>query len=57
MNVLGNAIDALESDNLVDRPSVIPQIKISTAVGQLNGTVPSAVIRISDSNPREFRNL
>ncbi|MEG4501794.1 GAF domain-containing protein [Microcoleus sp. F10-C6] len=49
MNVIGNAIDALESAKLVDRPSVIPQIKISTAVGQLNGTVPSAVIRIADS--------
>ena len=49
MNVLGNAIDALESDKLLDRKSVTPQIKISTAVGQLNGNVPSAVIRISDN--------
>lgn len=49
MNVIGNAIDALESDKLVDRKSVIPQIKISTSVGQINGNVPSAVIRISDN--------
>ncbi|MEG4573279.1 GAF domain-containing protein [Microcoleus sp. N3A4] len=51
MNVIGNAIDALESDKLLDRESVTPQIKISTAVGQLKGNVPSAVIRISDTGP------
>jgi GAF domain-containing protein len=49
MNVLVNAIDALQSDKLLDRKFVTPQIKISTAVGQLNGNVPSAVIRISDN--------
>ncbi|MEG4805266.1 GAF domain-containing protein [Microcoleus sp. ARI1-B5] len=49
MNVLGNAIDALQSDKVNDRKSVAPQIKISTAVGKLNGNVPSAVIRISDN--------
>jgi GAF domain-containing protein len=49
MNVIGNAIDALESDKLSDRKSVSPQLKISTAVGQLNGNIPSAVIRISDN--------
>ncbi|MCC3408273.1 MAG: GAF domain-containing protein [Microcoleus sp. PH2017_10_PVI_O_A] len=49
MNVIGNAIDAFDSDKLSDRKSVSPQIKISTAVGQLNGNVPSAVIRISDN--------
>jgi signal transduction histidine kinase len=51
MNVIGNAIDAFESDKVLDRKSVIPEIKISTAVGQLHGNVPSAVIRISDSGP------
>ena len=51
MNVLGNAIDALQSDKLSDRKFVTPQIKISTAVGQLNDNVPSAVIRISDNGP------
>ncbi|MEG3844325.1 GAF domain-containing protein, partial [Microcoleus sp. herbarium14] len=51
MNVLGNAIDALESDKSIDRQSMTPQIKISTAVGQLKGNVPSAVIRISDNGP------
>ncbi|WP_293340987.1 GAF domain-containing protein [Microcoleus sp. CAWBG58] len=49
MNVIGNAIDALQSEKLSDRKSVSPQIKISTAVGQLNGNVPSAVIRIADN--------
>jgi len=49
MNVIGNAIDALESHKLLPSQSVAPQIKISTAVGQLNGTIPSAVIRISDN--------
>jgi len=49
MNVLGNAIDALESEKLLSGKSVNPQIKISTAMGQLNGNVPSAVIRISDN--------
>ncbi|MEG5237340.1 GAF domain-containing protein [Microcoleus sp. AT9b-C3] len=49
MNVIGNAIDALESHKLLAGPSVTPQIKISTAIGQLNDTVPSAVIRISDN--------
>ncbi|MEG3927325.1 GAF domain-containing protein [Microcoleus sp. D3_18a_C4] len=49
MNVIGNAIDALESHKLLAGQSVAPQIKISTAVGQLNGTIPSAVIRISDN--------
>jgi signal transduction histidine kinase len=49
MNVIGNAIDALQSNQLSDRNSVSPQIKISTAVGQLNGNVPSAVIRIADN--------
>ena len=49
MNVIGNAIDALESHKLRAGQSVAPQIKISTAVGQLNGTIPSALIRISDN--------
>ncbi|WP_366930860.1 GAF domain-containing protein [Microcoleus sp. bin38.metabat.b11b12b14.051] len=49
MNVIGNAIDALQSEKLSDRKFVNPQIKISTAVGQINGDVPSAVIRISDN--------
>ena len=49
MNIIGNAIDALESDNLSDRKSVNPQITISTAVGELNRNVPSAVIRIADN--------
>ena len=49
MNVIGNAIDALQSEKLSDRKFVNPQIKISTAVGKLNGDVPSAVIRISDN--------
>ncbi|MEG4166907.1 MULTISPECIES: GAF domain-containing protein [unclassified Microcoleus] len=49
MNVIGNAIDALESHKLLAGQSVAPQIKISTAVGELNGTIPSAVIRISDN--------
>jgi GAF domain-containing protein len=49
MNVIGNAIDALQSNQLSDRKSVSPQLKISTAVGQLNGNVPSAVIRIADN--------
>ncbi|MEG4455863.1 GAF domain-containing protein [Microcoleus sp. N9_A1] len=49
MNVIGNAIDALESHKMLAGQSVVPQIKIYTAVGQLNGTVPSAVIRISDN--------
>jgi GAF domain-containing protein len=51
MNVIGNAIDALESHKLLPGQSVAPQIKISTAVGQLDGNVPSAVIRISDNGP------
>ncbi|MEG4503765.1 GAF domain-containing protein [Microcoleus sp. F6_B4] len=49
MNVIGNAIDALQSHKLLAGQSVAPQIKISTAVGQLNGTIPSALIRISDN--------
>ena len=49
MNVLGNAIDALESNQFLPGKSANPEIKISTAVGQLNGNVPSAVIRISDT--------
>ncbi|UNU23302.1 GAF domain-containing protein [Microcoleus vaginatus] len=49
MNVIGNAIDALESHKLLADQSVAPQIKISTSVGQLNGNLPSAVIRISDN--------
>ncbi|MEG4275875.1 GAF domain-containing protein [Microcoleus sp. MON1_C1] len=49
MNVIGNAIDALDSHKLLADQSVAPQIKISTSVGQLNGTIPSAVIRISDN--------
>ncbi|MEG4988511.1 GAF domain-containing protein [Microcoleus sp. BR0-C5] len=49
MNVIGNAIDALESHKLLAGQSGAPQIKISTAVGQLNGTIPSALIRISDN--------
>ncbi|MEG4998557.1 GAF domain-containing protein [Microcoleus sp. B4-D4] len=51
MNVIGNAIDALESEKLLSGKSVTPQIKISSAVGQLNGNVPSAVILISDNGP------
>jgi signal transduction histidine kinase len=51
MNVIANAIDALESHKLLPGQSVAPQIKISTAVGQLDGNVPRAVIRISDNGP------
>ncbi|MEG5064802.1 GAF domain-containing protein [Microcoleus sp. B3-A4] len=49
MNVIGNAIDALDSHKLLADQSVAPQIKISTSVGKLNDTIPSAVIRISDN--------
>jgi signal transduction histidine kinase len=49
MNVIGNAIDALESHKFMADQSVAPQIKISTSVGKLNGNLPSAVIRISDT--------
>jgi len=49
MNVLGNAIDALESDKQIKLNSSTYEIKISTAVGKINGKVPSAAIRIADN--------
>lgn len=49
MNILSNAIDALEYHKESKSEHHHSQITINTAVGELNGNVKSAVIRITDN--------
>lgn len=51
MNVLSNALDALEQHKQSQGKDYCAQIKIKTAVGQLEGNIPSVVIRIADNGP------
>ncbi|MBG1244323.1 GAF domain-containing protein [Nostoc sp. NZL] len=49
MNVLSNAIDALEDYRESESKSHSSQITIHTAVGELEGNIKSVVIRIADN--------
>ncbi len=51
MNVLSNALDALEQHKQSQGKDYCAQIKIKTTVGQLEGNIPSVVIRIADNGP------
>ncbi|MCC5646239.1 GAF domain-containing protein [Nostoc sp. CHAB 5824] len=51
MNVLSNAIDALEDYKQSQSTLHTNQITIHTALGELEGNVKSVVIRISDNGP------
>ncbi|MHC5939208.1 GAF domain-containing protein [Nostoc sp.] len=51
MNVLSNAIDALEDHSESQSKSHSNQITISTALGEMEGNVESVVIRIADNGP------
>ncbi|NWF58910.1 MAG: GAF domain-containing protein [Fischerella sp.] len=51
MNVLSNAIDALELHRQSISETYIPVITIKTAVGQISGNIPSVVISIADNGP------
>ncbi|MHC5777198.1 GAF domain-containing protein [Nostoc sp.] len=51
MNVLSNAIDALEDYSESQSKSHSNQITISTALGEMEGNVKSVVIRIADNGP------
>ncbi|MBD2562425.1 MULTISPECIES: GAF domain-containing protein [Nostoc] len=51
MNVLSNAIDALEDYRESQSKSHSSQITIHTAVGELEGNIKSVVIRILDNGP------
>ncbi len=51
MNVLSNAIDALEDYKESQSKSATSQITIRTSLGKLEGNVKSIVIRIADNGP------
>ncbi|MDZ8187214.1 MAG: GAF domain-containing protein [Nostoc sp. ChiSLP02] len=51
MNVLSNAIDALEDYRDSTSKAYTSQITVSTAVGELEGNIKSVVIRIKDNGP------
>ncbi|MEH2318258.1 GAF domain-containing protein [Nostoc sp.] len=51
MNVLSNAIDALEDYSESQSNPHSSQITISTALGEMEGNVKSVVIRIADNGP------
>ncbi|MBD2570363.1 GAF domain-containing protein [Anabaena lutea] len=52
MNVLSNAIDALESYRTFKSENLLSgKITICTSIGEMNENVQSAVIRISDNGP------
>ncbi|MBE8967209.1 GAF domain-containing protein [Nostocales cyanobacterium LEGE 12452] len=51
MNVLSNAIDALEDYTESQSNSQSSQITIRTAIGELEGNIKSVVIRIADNGP------
>ncbi|MBN3891216.1 MAG: GAF domain-containing protein [Nostoc sp. JL31] len=51
MNVLSNAIDALEDYTQSQSKSHSSQITIHTALGELEGNIKSVVIRIADNGP------
>lgn len=51
MNVLSNAIDALEDDEKSKSASHSHQITITTSLGEIKGNVNSLVIRIADNGP------
>ncbi|MEH2284312.1 MAG: GAF domain-containing protein [Nostoc sp.] len=51
MNVLSNAIDALEDYTESQSKPHSSQITISTALGELEGNIKSVVIRIRDNGP------
>ncbi|MEH2359345.1 GAF domain-containing protein [Nostoc sp.] len=51
MNVLSNAIDALEDYSESQSKPDSNQITISTALGEMEGNVKSVVIRIADNGP------
>ncbi|MEH1816419.1 MAG: GAF domain-containing protein [Nostoc sp.] len=51
MNVLSNAIDALEDYTQSQSKSHSSQITILTALGELEGNIKSVVIRIRDNGP------
>ncbi|WP_442946515.1 sensor histidine kinase [Nostoc sp. 'Peltigera malacea cyanobiont' DB3992] len=51
MNVLSNAIDALEDYTQSQSNSHSSQITIRTALGELEGNIKSVVIRIADNGP------
>lgn len=51
MNVLSNAIDALEDYTQSQSKSHSSQITIRTALGELEGNIKSVVIRIADNGP------
>ncbi|MBN3897050.1 MAG: GAF domain-containing protein [Nostoc sp. NOS(2021)] len=51
MNVLSNAIDALEDHSESQSKPHSNQITISTALGEMEGNVKSVVIRIADNGP------
>lgn len=51
MNVLSNAIDALEQQRQSISETHTPTITIRTAVGKISGNTPSVVIRIADNGP------
>jgi light-regulated signal transduction histidine kinase (bacteriophytochrome) len=49
MNVLSNAIDALEHESESASKPNISKITINTSIGELEGNIPSAIIRIGDN--------
>lgn len=51
MNVLSNAIDALEDYREFQSETHNSQITISTSIGELKNNIKSAVIRIADNGP------
>ncbi|MFB2772331.1 GAF domain-containing protein [Pelatocladus sp. BLCC-F211] len=51
MNVLSNAIDALEQQRQSMSQTHIPTITIRTTIGKLPGNIPSVVISIADNGP------
>ena len=51
MNVLSNAIDALEEHRESQSNPSSSQISIRTALGELEGNVKSVIIRIADNGP------
>ncbi|MFQ4141920.1 GAF domain-containing protein [Chlorogloeopsis sp. ULAP02] len=52
MNVLSNALDALEQHKQSVSENYSAQIKIKTAIGQIfSDSIPSVVIRIADNGP------
>ncbi len=51
MNVLSNAIDALEQDRQSISEIYIPTITIRTTISEISGNIPSVVISIADNGP------